>query len=129
MPAAIHAKGFAPVDPARRTVDVEAFCSWSAWTMKSRLSASTKSGSASNGSVGTANIIGVEVEGGDGRDGDVVVGEVAREHQVVPREPGAVEVALLLPADDLAHGVVGARIGRIARCAARIVACVHTLVP
>ena len=30
MPAAMQANGLAPVEPASRTVEVEAFCSWSA---------------------------------------------------------------------------------------------------
>ena len=36
MPAAMQANGLAPVEPARRTVEVEAFCSWSACRMKMR---------------------------------------------------------------------------------------------
>ena len=39
-PAAIHANGFAPEDPANLTVDVEAFCSWSACRIKTLSSAS-----------------------------------------------------------------------------------------
>ena len=39
MPAAMQANGLAPEDPASRTVEVEAFCSWSAWRMKMRSSA------------------------------------------------------------------------------------------
>src|SRR5688572_12434591 len=35
-PAEMHAKGLAPVEPARRTVDVDAFCSWSACRMRIR---------------------------------------------------------------------------------------------
>ena len=31
MPAEIQAKGLAPDEPASRTVEVDAFCSWSAW--------------------------------------------------------------------------------------------------
>ena len=57
MPAEIDANRFASDEPTIRTVDVLQFCSWSACTISSRFSASTKSGSASNGSVGTANII------------------------------------------------------------------------
>ena len=34
IPAAMHANGFACDDDAIRTVDVLAFCSWSAWRMK-----------------------------------------------------------------------------------------------
>ena len=34
MPAATEAYGLAPVEPTRRTVEVEAFCSWSACRMK-----------------------------------------------------------------------------------------------
>ena len=36
MPAAMQAKGFAPDEPARRTVEVEAFCSWSACSIMIR---------------------------------------------------------------------------------------------
>ena len=36
MPAAIQAKGLAPEEEASRTVEVEAFCSWSAWSVKIR---------------------------------------------------------------------------------------------
>ena len=36
MPAAMQANGLAPDEPASRTVEVEAFCSWSAWRMKIR---------------------------------------------------------------------------------------------
>ena len=36
IPEAIHAYGFAPVEPARRTVEVDAFCSWSACKVKIR---------------------------------------------------------------------------------------------
>ena len=36
MPAAMQANGLAPLDPALRTVAVEAFCSWSACRMKMR---------------------------------------------------------------------------------------------
>ena len=36
MPAAMQANGLAPDEPASRTVEVEAFCSWSAWRMKMR---------------------------------------------------------------------------------------------
>jgi hypothetical protein len=34
MPAAMQANGLAPEEPASRTVEVEAFCSWSACRMK-----------------------------------------------------------------------------------------------
>ena len=34
MPEAIHANGLAPEEPANQTVEVDAFCSWSAWSMK-----------------------------------------------------------------------------------------------
>ena len=33
-PAAIHAYGLAPEEPANLTDEVEAFCSWSAWRVK-----------------------------------------------------------------------------------------------
>ena len=36
MPAAMQANGLAPDEPASRTVEVEAFCSWSACRMKIR---------------------------------------------------------------------------------------------
>lgn len=36
MPAATHANGLASDDPASRTVDVDAFCSWSACSRKKR---------------------------------------------------------------------------------------------
>ena len=44
MPAAMQANGLAPDDPARRTVEVEAFCSWSACSMKMRSSARASTG-------------------------------------------------------------------------------------
>src|SRR5215467_11323489 len=57
IPAAMQAKGLAPEEPARRTVDVEAFCSWSAWRMKMRSSALTRTGFGLYSSAGTANIM------------------------------------------------------------------------
>ncbi|MNN26278.1 hypothetical protein D3C81_1397790 [compost metagenome] len=42
-PAATEAYGLAPVEPTRRTVEVEAFCSWSACRTNSRSSALTTS--------------------------------------------------------------------------------------
>jgi len=36
MPAAMQAKGLAPLEPALRTVAVEAFCSWSACRINRR---------------------------------------------------------------------------------------------
>src|ERR1700761_68560 len=44
MPAAIQANGLAPEEPARRTVEVEAFCSWSACRMKMRSMARVRTG-------------------------------------------------------------------------------------
>src|SRR3979411_127351 len=44
MPAAIQANGLAPEEPAMRTVEVEAFCSWSACRMKILSSASASTG-------------------------------------------------------------------------------------
>ena len=44
MPAAMQAKGLAPEEPASRTVEVEAFCSWSACRMKILSSARAKTG-------------------------------------------------------------------------------------
>src|SRR5213076_2151843 len=43
-PAAMQAKGLAPEEPASRTVEVEAFCSWSACRMKMRSSARDSTG-------------------------------------------------------------------------------------
>jgi hypothetical protein len=54
MPAEIAAYGFAPVLPARRTVEVLAFCSWSACRMNSRSSACAVTGSTLYDSHGTA---------------------------------------------------------------------------
>jgi hypothetical protein len=44
MPAAMQANGLAPEEPARRTVEVEAFCSWSACRMKMRSMALASTG-------------------------------------------------------------------------------------
>ena len=44
MPAEMHAKGFAREDPVILTVDVEAFCSWSAWRIRILSRASTITG-------------------------------------------------------------------------------------
>ena len=57
MPAATEAYGLAPVEPTRRTVEVEAFCSWSACRMNSRSSALATTGFSSSGSLGTSNIM------------------------------------------------------------------------
>src|SRR6202035_3501005 len=54
MPAAMQANGLAPDDPAIRTVDVEAFCSWSACRMKILSSASASTGLILYSSQGTA---------------------------------------------------------------------------
>ena len=54
MPAAMQAKGLAPDEPARRTVEVEAFCSWSACRMKMRSSARASTGLTLYSSHGTA---------------------------------------------------------------------------
>ena len=43
-PAAIAANGFVPDDAHSRTVDVDAFCSWSACRMKMRSRARTSTG-------------------------------------------------------------------------------------
>ena len=56
-PAAMAAKGLVPELPHRRTVDVEAFCSWSACRMKRRSSARTSTGLGSYSSQGVANIM------------------------------------------------------------------------
>ncbi|KFC50170.1 hypothetical protein GY12_21885 [Micrococcus luteus] len=53
MPADTEANRLAWVEPTRRTVEVEAFCSWSACSMSSRSRALTTSGSMSYSSAGT----------------------------------------------------------------------------
>ena len=53
MPAAMQAKGLAPDEPARRTVEVEAFCSWSACRMKMRSMARVSTGLGFQSSAGT----------------------------------------------------------------------------
>ena len=55
MPAAMQANGLAPVEPARRTVEVEAFCSWSACRMKMRSIARVSTGLGFHSSAGTEN--------------------------------------------------------------------------
>ena len=55
MPAAMQANGLAPLDPALRTVAVEAFCSWSACKMKMRSIARARVGLTFISSHGTAN--------------------------------------------------------------------------
>ena len=57
MPAEIEAYRLAWLEPTMRTVEVEQFCSWSAWRMSRMRSARATSGSTSYGSAGTANII------------------------------------------------------------------------
>ena len=54
MPAEMQANGLAPDEPASRTVEVEAFCSWSACRMKMRRMARTSTGSILYSSHGTA---------------------------------------------------------------------------
>src|SRR6202035_5462238 len=54
MPAAMHPNGLAPEEPAIRTVEVEAFCSWSAGRMKILSSASERTGLILYSSQGTA---------------------------------------------------------------------------
>src|SRR6516165_6939601 len=53
MPAAMQAKGLAPEEPAMRTVEVEAFCSWSACRIRILSSASASTGLALYSSQGT----------------------------------------------------------------------------
>jgi hypothetical protein len=57
MPAEMQAKGLAPEDPARRTVEVEAFCSWSACRIRMRSSARTSTGFGLYSSHGVPNIM------------------------------------------------------------------------
>ena len=54
MPAAMQANGLAPDEPASRTVEVEAFCSWSACRMKMRSIARASTGFGLYSSHGTA---------------------------------------------------------------------------
>src|SRR5512137_3002236 len=56
-PAAIAANGLVPDDAHSRTVDVDAFCSWSACRMKIRSSARTSTSLTLKSSQGVANII------------------------------------------------------------------------
>src|SRR5512134_3304096 len=56
-PAAIAANGFVPEDAHSRTVDVDAFCSWSACRMKIRSIARTSTSLDLYSSHGVANII------------------------------------------------------------------------
>ena len=55
-PAAAEANIPAWLDATMRTVEVEQFCSWSAWRMKTTSSARTNSGSGSHGMFGMQNI-------------------------------------------------------------------------
>ncbi|MNJ76630.1 hypothetical protein D3C77_739520 [compost metagenome] len=57
MPAAIQANGLAPVEPASRTVEVDAFCSWSACRMKMRSMAFASTGLIGLISAGVLNIM------------------------------------------------------------------------
>src|SRR6266853_725873 len=57
IPAAMQANGLAPLDPALRTVAVDAFCSWSACRMKMRSIARARVGLTFISSQGTANAI------------------------------------------------------------------------
>src|SRR6201995_1026765 len=54
MPEAMQENGLAPEEPAIRTVEVEAFCSWSACRMKILSSASASTGLILYSSHGTA---------------------------------------------------------------------------
>src|SRR5690606_30358051 len=56
-PAAIAANGLVPDEPHRRTVEVEAFCSWSACRMKMRSSARSTTSFTLYSSHGLANIM------------------------------------------------------------------------
>ncbi len=57
MPAETDTNRLACDEPTSRTVDVEQFCSWSAWRMSSVRTAALAVGSTSYASDGTANII------------------------------------------------------------------------
>ena len=62
-PAAIAANGLVPDEPHRRTVEVDAFCSWSACRMKMRSSARTSTSLALYSSHGVANIMRMKFAG------------------------------------------------------------------
>ena len=57
MPAAMQANGLAPDEPARRTVEVEAFCSWSACRMKILSMALDRTGLTLYGSQGVPKVM------------------------------------------------------------------------
>ena len=57
MPAEMQANGLAPVEPASRTVEVEAFCSWSACRIRMRSSARVSTGFGFHSSHGVPNIM------------------------------------------------------------------------
>ena len=57
MPAEMQAKGLAPEEPASRTVEVEAFCSWSACSVKMVSSACVSTGFGLYSSQGVPNIM------------------------------------------------------------------------
>ena len=57
MPAETEAKRLACEEPTSRTVEVEQFCSWSAWRMSSWSTARTMAGSTSYGVAGTPKVI------------------------------------------------------------------------
>src|SRR5471032_568606 len=57
MPAAIQANGFAPEEPDRRTVEVDAFCSWSACRIRIRSRARTSTSLTLYSSHGLPNIM------------------------------------------------------------------------
>ena len=57
MPAAMQANGLAPEEPASRTVEVEAFCSWSACRMKMRSMARDSTGFTLYSSHGTPKLM------------------------------------------------------------------------
>ncbi len=56
-PAAMAANGLVPLEAHMRTVDVDAFCSWSACRMKMRSSARTSTSLTVYASHGVANIM------------------------------------------------------------------------
>jgi len=56
IPAAIQANGLANEEPAILTVEVDAFYSWSAWSINMTSKACTMTGSTLNSSIGVENI-------------------------------------------------------------------------
>ena len=88
MPAEIDENWFAPVEPTRRTVEVDAFCSWSSCRMSRRSSAVEITGSISYSSAMYAEVQPQEVVdeaqrvvGVEERLADALLVRVGRDHR------------------------------------------------